>query len=155
MLWGGRNTTNKYLWHVWRVLTVSRPHWVCPCSWHVCFPSLHCSGSSLLCRELSEVGPAPPKSKPFRFRFSGTPQRRRLEWACVLCPSPIQAAQVTRCLASAVTTTYHLPHPCCSVFWVYNQHAFSSVPCVSSGELISDCNPPGGCQLSRIPRSLG
>ena len=28
-----------------------------PCSWHMCFPSLHCSGSRLLCRELSKVGP--------------------------------------------------------------------------------------------------
>ena len=126
-----------------------------PCSRRVCFPSLHFSGSSLLCWELSEAGPALPKSKPFRFRFLGTPQRRRLEWACVLCPSPVQAAQVTRCLASTVTTTYHLPHPCCLVFWVHNWHTFSGVPFVSSGELISGCNPPGGCQLSRIPRSLG
>ena len=33
---------------------------------------------------------------------SGTPQRRRLGWACVLCPSQVQAAQVTRCLVSAL-----------------------------------------------------
>ena len=51
MLWGGRNTANKYHWCVWGVLTVSGPHWVCPCSWRVCFPGLHCSGSRLLCRE--------------------------------------------------------------------------------------------------------
>ena len=62
-----------------------------PCSWLVCFPGLHSSGSRLLCQELSEVCPglsALPGSKPLRFRFSGTPQRRRLDWACVLCPSP-------------------------------------------------------------------
>ena len=38
--------------------------------------------------ELSEAGPglhAFPRSKPFR--FSGTPQRHRLGWAYVLCPS--------------------------------------------------------------------
>ena len=38
--------------------------------------------------ELSKVGPglpALPRSKPLRFRFSGTPQRHRLGWACVLC----------------------------------------------------------------------
>ena len=89
MLWGGRNTANKYHWHLWGVLSVSRPHWVCPCSRCVCFPSLHCSGSKLLCWELSEVGPglhALPRSKPLRFRFSGTPQRHRLSWACILCP---------------------------------------------------------------------
>ena len=51
--------------------------------------------------------------------------------------------------------TYRLPHPSRSVFWVYNGHAFSGVPCMSSGELISGFNPPSGCQPSRIPRSLG
>ena len=46
--------------------------------------------------ELSNVGPglhALPRSKPLRFRFSGTPQRRRLGWARVLCPSQVRAAQ--------------------------------------------------------------
>ena len=51
--------------------------------------------------------------------------------------------------------TYCLPHPSCSVFWVFNRHGFSDVPCVSSGELISGCNPRGRCRPSRIPRSLG
>ena len=51
--------------------------------------------------------------------------------------------------------TYHLPCPSLLVFWVYNGCAFSGVPCISSGELISGCDPPGRCQLSRIPRSLG
>ena len=109
--WGGRNTANKYHWCVWGVLAVSRPHWVCPLSRHVCFPSLHCSGSRLLCWELSEVGPgfhALPKSKPLKFRFSGTPQRCRLGWACVLCPSQVRAAQVTRCLVSAVAPSWSL-----------------------------------------------
>ena len=128
MFWGGRNSENKYHWHVWGVLKVSQPHWVCPRSRRVCFPRLYCSGSSLLCRELSEVGPglyALPRSKPLRFRFSSTPQRRRLGWACLLCPSQEQAAQVTRCLVSAVTATYLLPRPCHSVFWVYNRRTFA------------------------------
>ena len=118
-----------------------RPHWVCPRSQRVCFPSLYCSSSRLLCQELSEVGLglyALPRSKPLRFRFLGTPQRHRLSWACVLCPSQVRAAQVTRCLASAVAAAYHLPHPCWSVFWIYSWCTFS-----------------GRCQLSRIPRSLG
>ena len=49
----------------------------------VCFPCLHCSGSRLLYREraLSWV----------RFQFSGTPQKRGLGWACILClPQPEQ-----------------------------------------------------------------
>ena len=137
---------------------VSRPHWVCPCSWRACFPCLHCLGSRLLCRELSEAGPglyALPRSEPLRYRYWGTPQRHRLGRACVLCPSQVRAAQATRCLASTVATTYGLPCPCRSVFWVYNWRIFSGVLYVSSGELISGCNPPGGCRLSRIPRSLG
>ena len=71
---------------------VSRPHWVCPRSRHVCFPSLHFSDSRLLCWEPSEAGPglyACHRSKLLRFRFSGTPQRCRLEWACFLCPSRV------------------------------------------------------------------
>ena len=35
VLWGGRNTVNKYHWLVWGVLAVYGPHWVCPSSqWH-------------------------------------------------------------------------------------------------------------------------
>ena len=37
--------------------------------------------------ELSKMGPglhALPRSKPLRFRFSGTPQRHRLCWACIM-----------------------------------------------------------------------
>ena len=108
MLWGGRDAANK---QHWCVFSVSRPHWVCPCSWHVCFPCQHCFVSRLLCRELSEAGPglyALPRSKPLGFRHSGTPQRRRLGW--VLCPSQVRAAQVIRCLASVVAATYRLPH---------------------------------------------
>ena len=57
----------------------------------------HSSGSRLLCQELSKVGPglhAPPRSKPLKFRHSGSPQRHRLGWACVLCPSQVRVAQV-------------------------------------------------------------
>ena len=89
VLWGGRNTANKYHWWVWGVLAVSGSHWVCPRSQPVCFPFLYCLGSRLLCWELSRVGPglcALPRSMPLRFKFSGTPERYRLSWACVLCP---------------------------------------------------------------------
>ena len=111
-----------------RVLTVSRPYWVGSHSWHVCFPHLHCLGSRLLCQELSEASPrlyALPSSKPLRFRYSGSPQWCKLAWACVLCPFHVQAAQVTRCLASTVAAIYHLPRPCSLVFWVYNWRTFS------------------------------
>ena len=95
VLWGGRNTANKYHWSVWGVLTVFQQHWVSPHSQRVGFPSLHFSGFRLLCQELSVMGPglhALPTSKLLRFRFLGTPQRYRLGWACVLCPSQVRAA---------------------------------------------------------------
>ena len=155
MLWAGWNTANKYHW---RMLTRSRPHWVCPRSRCVCFPSLHCSDSRLLCRELSDMGPglhALPRSKLLRFRILGTLQRRRLgreglHFAPIPGPSS-SGDQVLgeRSCPQLKAATYHLPHPSCSVFWVYNRQAFSGVPCVSSGELFSGCDPPSRCRPSR------
>ena len=99
---------------------------------------------------MSEAGPgfcALSRSKQLMFRLLSTSQRRRLGWACVLCPSPVQAAEVTGCLVSSHSqaggASDRLPCPSCSVFWVYNRRAFSGVPCVSSGELISGCDCPG------------
>ena len=94
------------------MLAVSQAHWTCPRSLCVCPLCPHCSGSRLLLWEPSEAVPglhAPPRSKPLRFRHSGSPQRRRLGWACVLCPSQVRAAQVMRCLGITVALTYHLP----------------------------------------------
>ena len=108
-LWGGRDAANKQHWHV---LAVPQPHWACPHSRCVYPPCPHCSGSRLLCQEPSKAGPglhAPLRSKTLRFRHSGSPQKHRLIWACVLCPSQVPAAQVMRCLASAVAATYRLP----------------------------------------------
>ena len=57
---------------------------------------------------LFKVGPAfcaLPRSKLLRLRFSflGTSQRHRRGWACILCPSQVQAAQETRCLAGGLS----------------------------------------------------
>ena len=79
--------------------------------------------------ELSEAGPgmrALLRSMPLRFRFLGTPQRCRLGWARVLCPSQVPAAQATRCLASALSSgevhliTFPVPvarFPRCARLW--------------------------------------
>ena len=40
----------------------------------------------------------------------------------------------------------HHPGPGCLVSWMHHKSAISGVPCVSSGELISGCNPSGRCQ---------
>ena len=114
-LWGGSNSACTYHWYHWRLwgaFAVSRPPWVCP-------PLTACvlSPSTLLRLQVALQGnclkwalgcPALPRSKPLRFRFSGTPQRRRLGGAGVLCPSQVWATQVTRCLASAVAPSWRL-----------------------------------------------
>ena len=82
------------------------------CSGHTGFAPLMAyvlSPSTLLWLQaaLQEAGPelhALPRSKPLRFMFSGTPQRRRLGWACIFVPSPAQAAQGTRSLRSAFSS---------------------------------------------------
>ena len=60
-----------------------------------------------------------------------------------------------RCAVVLSRRSYHLPHPSCSLTWVCSGSTISGVPCVSSGELISGCDPPGRCQPSRIPGRLG
>ena len=120
-----------------------------PCSQRVCFPSLHCSDSRLLCRELSDAGPglhALPRSKPLRFRFTGTPQRCRLVWACVLRPSLVWAAQVTSpwgAWSPPVEGCDLSPFPSQPLGFLGVQWAgLLSVPCVSSGKLIPGCDLP-------------
>ena len=158
----GRNTANKYHWRVWGVLVVYGPQWVCPTHGVCAFPVYTAQAPGCSAGELSKAGPglrALPRSTLLRFRKLGTPQRCRLSWACILCPSQVQAVQVTRCLAKALPqfggASYHLPNPSHLVFWVCSGSTVSSVPCASSGELISGCDPPGRCQPSRIPRTLG
>ena len=42
-------------------------------------------------------------SRSKRLRFSGTPQGRRLSWACVSCPFPVGATQATRSLVGTLS----------------------------------------------------
>ena len=73
-------------------------------------------------RELSKAGPGlctVPRSKLLRFRFSGTPQKHRLGWACVLCSSSVQGAQATRCLVSTLSQVCSAPyHLTSSAAWL-------------------------------------
>ena len=87
------------------------------------------------------------RSKLVKFRFSGTPQRCRLGWACVLCPSfPGLSNSGDQVLASTLSLgALHL------LRW---DGVVSGVPCVCSGELVSGCDPPGWCHPSRIPGRL-
>ena len=104
VLQGGKNTANKYHWHVWGVLAVSGPHWVCPCSW-VCVLSL----SMLLRFQVALQGNCLRRALGC-VHFPGLshsglgslvpPQGHKLCWACVLCPSQVRAAQAARYLVN-------------------------------------------------------
>ena len=65
VLWGGRNTANKYHWCLWGVFAVFQPHWVClprptPAPGMCAFPvytaqALGCSAGNCLMRALGCV----------------------------------------------------------------------------------------------------
>ena len=100
------------------------------------FPGLSCSGSG------SQV---PTKARtPMDMHFVPFPgpsssgdqvlgERTVRGGLCVLITSPVPGAQFPGC----------------------NKSTISGVLCVSSGVLVSGCNPPGRCQPSRIPGRLG
>ena len=160
MHWGGKNTVNKYHWHVWGVLAVSATLGLPPACVlsqstllrlqvtlqgnylkqalgcvHFSDPSLSGSGSQVLPKCTDLVGPAfcaLPRSK--KLRQPGTWQVHYPRWS---------------------GASYHLPSRSRLVSWVCNRSAVSGVLCVSSGELISGCDPSSECQLSRIPGRLG
>ena len=77
VLWEGRDTVNK--WHVWGVLTVYGPHWVCPGQSGMCLLGPHFSGSRVLCKGTVQSGP------------------------CVLCTSQILATRVLGYFANVQT----------------------------------------------------
>ena len=100
-------------------------------------PGLSClgSGSCILCKGTDSVG----------YAFCALPRPEKLRqpgvWG-VHCPR--WALRLN-----------HLPGPGSLVSQVCCQSPVSGVLCVSSGELISGCNPPGRCQPFRIPGRHG
>ena len=161
LFWGGRNPENKYHWHVWGVLKVSGPHWVSP-QLMVCVlsqPTLlrlqvalqgNCLRWALVCMDFPGLCSSGSGSQVLHkgtnlgLRFVPSPGPSSMgdqvlgnctlpSWAVRLITSMVLAARFPR---------------------VRSRGAISGVPWVSSGELISGCNPPGGCQPSSIPGRL-
>ena len=154
----GRQEHLKYRWCVWGVLMygLGLPQLKAACaSWVYTSQAPGCSSGAR-----SKADPAfcaPPRSKPLK--FLGTLQGRRLGSACVLCPSQVEQLRQpgvwqVHCPTWAVRPN-HLPSPSHSVSRVCRKSTVSGVPRVSSGELISECDPPGRCQPSRIPGKCG
>ena len=110
----------------------------------VCFPHLHCSGSRLLYREQALCC--------VRFQFSGSPQKRGLGWAQVLClprPSSSGSQELDECTLPRCSAPYPLRSPSLSF-----RALWSGGPCVCSQELVFSHDPPSGCQPSRISGSI-
>ena len=101
------------------------------------FPGLSLSGSGswVLHKNTDLVGPS----------FCALHKSEQLRW-----PGAWQAHS-----PQVDGVSYHLPLPSRSVSGVHHKSAVSGVPFFSSRKLISYCNPPGGCQPSRIPGRLG
>ena len=75
---------------------------------------------------------------------------------CILCPSRVSSSGdhvLGECRWTVLLD--HLPGPSCLVSQVYCKSTDLGVLCVSSGELISGCDPPGRCQPYRIPERFG
>ena len=101
---------------------------------------IYCLGSRLLCRELSEAGPGlhvPPRSKPLRLRHSGSPQRCRLGWVCILCLSQVQVAQVFG------------EHGCCDLLPLPSLLLFSGCTTGTSSQADDDCPEPQEVLVSK------
>ena len=109
VLWRRRDTENKYCWHMWGVLTVDGPHWVCHSPmWHVFPRSTQFSLQSALQEHC-------PKWALRFVHFSGL-SHSGSQVLCkgtdpdglwVLPPSQVQDAQVTGCLVSTLSQVDH------------------------------------------------
>ena len=104
-LWRGRDTANTYHWHVWGVLILDGPHWVCHSS------RLHVLPGSTLLRLQGVPWGHYPK---WALRFVHFPGLNCTgSWVfhagtdpdglCILSPSQVQATEATGCLASGLS----------------------------------------------------
>ena len=75
----------------------------------------------------------------------------------VIFPGPSRSGDQVLCehTVPGALSLNQIPSPGCSVSRVPHKSTISGMLCVSSGELISGCNPPGRCQLSNIPGRHG
>ena len=107
--------------------------------------------------ELSKAGPglralSRPKLLRFRFRYSPEAQSR---WGLRFVPFSGLSSSGNQVLGERALPRWVVCLITSLGPQVHSRSAVSGVPCVSSGELISGCDPPGRCQPSRTPGRLG
>ena len=115
----------------------------------VCFPHLHCSGSRLLSREWAlccvDFPGLSHSDSGFRVVHKSTNSI-----GPAFCAFPGQSSSGSQELDECTLPGCGEPYPCRGPSLSFLSQ--SGAPCVSSGELDSSCDPPGGCRPSRISR---
>ena len=155
-----RSLANKPHWRVWGALAVSQPHWVFPAHGLCAVPvyaaqAPGCSAGNCLKRALGCVRfpGLSPSGSGSRVLPKGADSVRPafVPFPGVSCSGEqvLGERPLLRCGPSLLNPRPRPQPPLPS-----QPLGFPNALCVSSGELISDCNPPGGCQPSRIPGSF-
>ena len=114
VFWDGRDTANKYFWHVWGVLPVGGPHWVCHGPRQHIIP-----GSTLL-------------------RFQGALQEHCPRWALHFVPFP-----GPNCLGNWVLGKYRVPGGSC-ILCTYLVSATQFPTCAVRAQFQACCVSPLG-----------
>ena len=155
--WAGRDTENKYYWHMWGVLTVDGPYCVCHSPrWRVlprstllrlqgalqghCVPGGSCVSSSSQVHAAQVLRCSAGEQTQIGYAFCALPRSEQLRQPGALwvhCPK-------------WVVHLIHFPRPGHSVSRECYKSAVPDVPWVSE-QLISGCDTPGRWEPSRIP----
>ena len=129
----------KYHRRVWGVLAVSQPHWVCPHSPRVCFPSLCCLRSRLLCSSLKQawvVCPSQVSAAQVQVLRYSTKAQTRFGLRFVPFPGLSSSGDQVlgeRTLPTWGSASYHLLSPSHLVSWMYSGSAISGELCLLWG----------------------
>ena len=113
----------------------------------VCFPHLHCSGSRLLSRERAMGCVHFPGLSRSDSGFQVF-HRSTDSVGPAFCAFPCRSSSGSQELDEHTLPRFRAPYP------LRGPSLSFCAPCVSPGDLSSSCDPPGGCQPSRISGSL-
>ena len=161
MLWRGRDTENNtagmcgecswWMYHIGFATSQGSLYFLGP----------HCSGSRLLSKGTVSCGPCISCTSQVKVtQVLGCSAGAQIQMGCVFCAFPRSnllwqpGAWQTHCPRWTVHLI-HLPSPGHLVSQVHCKSTVPGVLCISSGELISDCDTPGRYKPSGIPGRHG
>ena len=127
----------------------------------VCFPDLHCLVSRVPCKGTVPSGPCIScTSQVYTAQVLGCSTGAQTQIRCAFCAIPRSnpLCQLSAWRDDCPRWAVHLMHLSCSsclVSQVCHKGTVPGVLCVFSGELISGCDTPGRCELSKVPGGHG